>query len=110
MNIVKKILYRCLPEDRPHLGDTVATVQRLIILLVATGVVLVPAYLGLRNTEYKYTIDNIDQAPSFVNPLTGETLTMIELLRRDAELQDVRREVAQKMGVTLQAKPVKRGC
>ena len=59
---------------------------------------------------YQYTIDTIDQVPPMVNPLTGETLTMIDLLRRDAELQDVRKEVAEKMGVTLMSKPVKRGC
>lgn len=110
MEIIKKILNRCLPESRPRPHSTVATLQRLLVLTVATGVLLVPAYLGLRTEGYKYTIDNIDQVPEIVNPLTGETVTMVELLRRDAELQEVRREVAQKMGVTLQAKPVKRGC
>lgn len=87
-----------------------ATVQRLLIIVAVTGAFLTPAYFLFRAPGYQYGIDNIDQVPAIVNPLTGETLTMVELLRRDAELQDVRREVAQKMGVTLQAKPVKRGC
>lgn len=87
-----------------------ATVQRLLIIVAVTGVFITPAYFLFRAPGYQYDIDNIDQVPAIVNPLTGETLTMVELLRRDAELQGVRREVAQKMGVTLQAKPVKRGC
>jgi hypothetical protein len=110
MEIMKRILNHCLPGGKPRPHSTAATLQRMLVLLVVTAVVLVPAYFGLRTEGYKYTIDNIDQVPSFVNPLTGETLTMVELLRRDAELQEVRREVAKKMGVSLQAKPVKRGC
>lgn len=86
------------------------TVQRLVILLAVTGIFLIPAYLGLRKPGYQYTVDTIDQVPPIVNPLTGETLTLVDLLRRDAELQDVRKEVAEKMGVKLMTKPVKRGC
>lgn len=110
MDIVKRILNRCLPESRPRPHGGAATLQRLLIIAVVTGAFLTPAYFFFRTPGYQYTIDNIDQVQSFVNPLTGETLTMVELLRRDAELQDVRREVAKKMGVVLAAKPVKRGC
>ncbi|MFA7382561.1 MAG: hypothetical protein WC001_03850 [Desulfurivibrionaceae bacterium] len=110
MEMIKKILNHCLPGGKPRPHSAGLTLLRLLVLTVVTGVLLVPAYLGLRTEGYKYTIDNIEQVPAIVNPLTGETVTMIELLRRDAELQDVRREVAKKMGVSLQAKPVKRGC
>lgn len=88
----------------------VKTAKRLLIISGLTIATITPLYLLMKTPGYQYTIDTVDKAPPIRNPLTGETVPFVDLLRRDAELEQARESLAMKNGVSVRKKPVSRGC
>lgn len=73
--------------------------RKFILAMVwAVGLLTValPAYLWIAQPEYLHSLDALDSVSPFENPLTnaGTVIQPVELLKRDAELQEIKKQLA----------------
>lgn len=69
---------------------------KTMVALVALISFLVPAYLWITKPAYLHSLDVMDGIKPFENPLagTGTIIQPVDLLRSDAELRELKKQLA----------------